>query len=531
MKSAQKPLSDNPVELKGIIIERDETILNCNETILSQQQRIDHLEEFIRLQKHRQFAARSEKASGQGELFDEAEDLIEVEKTEPEIQTDTSSTQLTKTSTVKSGRKPLPADLPRVRIEYDLPESERHCPCGCQRTLIGEETSEQLDIIPATVRVLVHVRKKYACKACEEGINLAPLPPQPIPKSMASPGLLAYIATAKYQDGLPLYRLETIFKRMHIDLGRNTLARWVIKSSDLLQPLYNLLEERLLSSPYIHGDETVVQVLKEPDKTPQSRSYMWVRASGLPDQKVILFDYAPGRGGDIAKQLFCDYKGHLQTDDYAGYNGACAGENITQLGCWAHARRKFVDAQKATALKGKKVKAGKAGKASVAINLIGKLYNIERQIKDQTVEARYAIRQRDSVPILNQLRHWLDKTLHHVLPKGLLGKALNYLHRNWSKLTLYTEQGYLNIDNNPAENAIRPFVIGRKNWLFSDTPKGAKASAMLYSIIETAKANGLEPFVYLTQVFTALPSVQSVEEIEALLPWSIDSGSGGHSAS
>jgi len=222
MKSAQKPLSDNPVELKEIIIERDETIINCNETILSQQQRIDHLEEFIRLQKHRQFAARSEKASGQGELFDEAEDLIDVEETEPEIQTDASSAQLTKASTVKSGRKPLPADLPRVRIEYDLPESERHCPCGCQRTLIGEETSEQLDIVPAKVRVLVHVRKKYVCKACEEGVQLAPLPPQPIPKSMASPGLLAYIATAKYQDGLPLYRLETIFKRMHIDLGRNT---------------------------------------------------------------------------------------------------------------------------------------------------------------------------------------------------------------------------------------------------------------------------------------------------------------------
>jgi len=270
----------------------------------------------------------------------------------------------------------------------------------------------------------------------------------------------------------------------------------------------------------------VVQVIKEPDKTPQSRSYMWVRTSGLADQKVILFDYAPGRGGDIAKQLFGDYKGYLQTDDYAGYNAVCAGEHITQLGCWAHARRKFIDAQKATALKGKKVK---AGKASVAINLIGKLYNIERQIKDQTVEARYAIRQRDSVPILNKLRHWLDKTLQHVLPKGLLGKALNYLHRNWSKLTLYTEQGYLNIDNNTAENAIRPFVIGRKNWLFSDTPKGAKASAMLYSIIETAKSNGREPFAYLTQVFTALPSVQSLEEIEALLPWAIDSGSVGHS--
>ena len=197
----------------------------------------------------------------------------------------------------------------------------------------------------------------------------------------------------------------------------------------------------------------------------------------------------------------------------------CGEENITQLGCWAHARRKFVEAQKAAHPKGKKVK---AGKASVAINLIGKLYGIERQIKDQSAQARYAVRQRDSIPILNTLRHWLDKTLHHALPKGLLGKALGYLHKNWAKLSVYTEQGYLNIDNNPAENAIRPFVIGRKNWLFSDTPNGAKASAMLYSIIETAKANGLEPFAYLTKVFTTLPAVQNPEEIEALLPWAVD---------
>jgi len=516
MNTGLTTLSNDPSKLQEIIGKRDKTIYH-------QEQRINQLEELIRLQKHRQFGASSEKSSDQGELFDEAEDLIYTDENEEE-QSDESDIQAeltaAQTPTKKSGRKPLPAELPRLRIEHDLPESERTCTCGCQLIQIGEECSEQLDIIPAKIQVLVHVRKKYVCKQCEETIKLSPLPLQPIPKSMASPGLLAYIATAKYQDGLPLYRQETIFKRMDIELGRNTQARWMIKSGEVLQPLWNLLEDQLLSGPYIHGDETPVQVLKEPDKTAQSRSYMWVRVSGLPDKKVILFDYAPGRGGDIAKQLFADYKGYLQTDDYAGYNAVCADNEISQLGCWAHARRKFIEAQKA--IKTPKGQKAKNGKADVVLNLIGKLYGIERTIKDKTVEERHQIRQRKSLPVLEKLRSWLDKTLEHVLPKGLLGKAVGYLNKNWSKLNLYTQAGYLNIDNNPAENAIRPFVIGRKNWLFSDTPKGAKASAMLYSIIETAKANNIEPFKYLSHVFKMLPAAKNLEDIEALLPWNVD---------
>lgn len=510
MNTGAKTLSDDPLKLKEIIHH--------------QQHRINQLEEFIRLQKHRQFGASSEKSPDQGELFDEAEELIQADEDEEdqsdcdeEIHAESITTQ---SQPKKSGRKPLPAELPRLRIEHDLPESDKTCECGCQLTLIGEESSEQLDIIPAKIQVLVHVRKKYGCKQCEETIKLSLLPPQPIPKSMASPGLLAYIATAKYQDGLPLYRQEAIFKRMGIELGRNSQARWMIKSGEGLQPLWNLLQDQLLSGPYIHGDETPVQVLKEPDKTAQSRSYMWVRVSGLADKKVILFDYAPGRGGNIAQQLFAGYKGHLQTDDYAGYNAVCAENGISQLGCWAHARRKFIEAQKA--LKTPKGQKAKNGKADVALNLIGTLYGIERTIKDKSVEERYQARQRESLPVLKKLRSWLDKTLQHALPKGLLGKALGYLDKNWNKLNLYTQAGYLNIDNNPAENAIRPFVIGRKNWLFSDTPKGAKASAMLYSIIETAKANSLEPFNYLSHVFKMLPAAKNLEEIEALLPWNVE---------
>ena len=510
---------DEASSLQEIIVSLQLKLDQQAQEISTHQQRIAILEEYLRLQRHRQFGSRSEKAPGQAELFDEAELLTE-EDALPAEEEAVSEKSPSKSAQKPRGRKPLPAELPRIRIEHDLTEAEKVCPCGCQRTQIGEEISEQLDIIPAKVQVLVHVRKKYACKHCEEGIQLAPLPPQPIPKSNASAGLLAHIVIAKYQDALPLYRQEQILKRSGIELGRNTLAGWIIKCGGLVQPLINLLNDHCLSGDIIQGDETPVQVLKEPDKSPQSRSYMWVRRGGLPDQKVVLYDYASSRSGRVAEQLFDGFRGYLQTDDYAGYHALGRAASITPLGCWAHARRKFVEAQKVATPKDKKPK---AGKADMALSYMGKLYGIERKIKDEPPEVRYQIRQQESRPLLEQLRIWLDKTLHGVLPKGVLGKALGYLDKNWNKLTVYIEDGRLSIDNNAAENAIRPFVIGRKNGLFSDTSKGAKASAALYSLIETAKANGLEPYAYLRHIFKELPAAQSLEDVEALLPWNFDS--------
>ncbi len=498
--------------------DQEQRIGSQGKRIDTQEQRIAVLEEYIRLQRHRQFGASSEKAPGQAELFDEAELLGE----EDEAPADAGPAEHAAPSTAgrkPRGRRPLPPQLPRIRIEHDLPDAQKTCACGCQRTLIGEETSEQLDIIPAKVQVLVHVRKKYACKACEAGVQLASLPPQPIPKSNASAGLLAHVAVAKYQDALPLYRQEQVLKRAGVELGRNTLAGWMLKCGELIQPLLNLLDEQLLSNPIIHCDETTVQVLKEQGKSPQSKSYMWVRVSGLPTKKIILYDYASSRSGKIAVDLMADYQGYLQTDDYAGYHALGNAPDITHLGCWAHARRKFIEAQKAAAPKGRKAK---AGKADMALSYIGKLYGIERQLKDALPETRLRVRQGESRAVLEQLRAWLDKALHQVLPKGALGKALGYLDRNWDKLTVYVEDGRLSIDNNTAENAIRPFVIGRKNWLFSDTERGARASAALYSLIETAKANGLEPYAYLQRVFERLPATQNVEQVEALLPWNLE---------
>lgn len=483
--------------------------------VLAHRDRIQLLEEQIILFNHREFGKSSEKCSQQAELFDEAENEVSDEAPLTAELFDADSIKTTASKT-KPGRKPLPPSLPRVRIEHDLADQDKICECGCQKTCIGEETSEQLDIIPAIIQVLVHARKKYACKSCESGVDTAPLPAQPISKSNASPGLLAHIVVAKYQDALPLYRMETIFKRLDIHLPRNTQANWMIKGAGLCQPLFNLLNDRLLSSGYIHMDETTVQVLKEPEKSAESKSYMWVRRTGDIAHPIVLFDYHPRRSGNVVTLLLGDYQGYLQTDDYASYLKVGASAGVTHLGCMAHARRKFTDAQKVTPSK-----KGKVSKADVAVEMIKVLYRIEAEIKEKTAAERYLVRQQKSLPQLNKIRLWLDKALESTLPKGKAGIAIAYLHRNWKKLIAYTEDGRLNIDNNPVENAIRPFAVGRKNWMFSDSQNGAKASAMYYSIIETAKANGLEPYTYLRALFTQLPSCKTVEDYELLLPWNI----------
>lgn len=309
-----------------------------------------------------------------------------------------------------------------------------------------------------------------------------------------------------------LHRFEKVLGRHGVDIPRKTLARWVIQCGEHLQPLLNLMRDRLLESRVIHCDETGVQVLKEPDREPTSQSWMWVQAGGPPDQPVILFDYSTSRAQEVPSRLLEGYRGYLMTDDYAGYNALGAQSGVERLGCWAHARRKFVEAQKVQPK-------GKTGRADIALNLINKLYGIERDLKEVGDEHRYESRQQSSLPVLAQLQTWLEKTQPQVTAQNALGKAISYLASNWIKLVRYTEAGYLPIDNNAAERAIRPFVIGRKNWLFSDTPKGATASAQLYSLVETAKANGQEPYAWLRHALEHLPQALIVEDFEALLPW------------
>ena len=284
----------------------------------------------------------------------------------------------------------------------------------------------------------------------------------------------------------------------------------MMKAGELVQPMINLIHERMLSEPLLHMDESRLQVLKEAGRKAQAQSYMWVlRSTGQP---AVLYSYAPTRGGAIPTQLLDGFSGALMVDGYEGYNAVCEGSGLTRLGCWAHARRGFIDVQKTYG-------PGKTGKADEVLAHIQALYRIEQDAKDKPPEERLVLRQQRAGPVLRRLRQWIDQHKDRIAPKSLLGKAVSYLDHQWPRLVRYVEDGNYPIDNNPAENAIRPFVIGRKNWLFSATPRGADASANLYSLIETAKANGLEPQVYLTRVFTDLPNATNLDEIEALLPW------------
>ena len=470
------------------------------------------LQEQLNLALAKRYAASSEKISpDQVCLFDEAEaDVPSIEDADDNV------ILVPAHKRKKHGRKPLPNNLPRIDVVHELPEDERHCPHDGQLlTEIDEVISEQLDIIPAKIQVIRHIRKKYAC-TCGQCIKTAPLPAQPIPKSMASPGLLAHIAVSKYQDALPLYRQETILQRIGVELPRATLANWMIQAGTLIQPVINLLRDRLLDYDILQMDETTVQVLNEAGKSAQSKSYLWLQRGGPPDQPVVLYDYDPGRGAGVPKRLLTGFTGHLQTDGYDGYNAVIAANGLVHVGCMAHARRKFSEAVKA---QGKHKKKGKAHRGLI---LIQKLYRVEKQARRLAPEERYARRQQQAHPVLDELRSWLDDSLPLVPPSSATGKALNYLNREWGKLIRYLDDGRIEIDNNGAENAIRPFVVGRKNWLFSASVKGVKASANLYSLIETAKANGLEPYAYLRYLFTALPKAGTVDVIEALLPGNVD---------
>ncbi|MGB5305643.1 MAG: IS66 family transposase [Gammaproteobacteria bacterium] len=519
MPIALNKLPDDIDALKSLVADQTtklDDVTARNEQLTTENQHYKNqvltLQEQLNLALAKRYAASSEKISpDQVCLFDEAEaDVSAIEDADDDAILVPAHTRK------KRGRKPLPDNLPRVDIIHELPASERHCDHDGQLLVeIDEVISEQLDIIPAKIQVIRHIRKKYAC-SCGQCIKTAPLPAQPIPRSMASPGLLAHITVSKYQDALPLYRQETILQRMGVELPRATLANWMIQAGALIQPVINLLRDRLLDYDILQMDETTVQVLNEQGKTAQSKSYLWLQRGGPPDKPVVLYDYDPGRGAGVPTRLLTGFTGHLQTDGYDGYNAVVAANGLVHVGCMAHARRKFSEAVKAQGKKKRK------GKAHQGLALIQKLYRVEKQARKLKPEERHSHRQRHARPILDELRTWLDEALPQVPPTSATGKALNYLHREWDKLIRYLDDGRLEIDNNGAENAIRPFVVGRKNWLFSASVKGVKASANLYSLIETAKANKLEPYAYLRYLFTALPQADTVEAIEALLPGNID---------
>ena len=384
---------------------------------------------------------------------------------------------------------------------------------------IGKEVVRTLEIIPAQTIVREDIYYIYACQTCnkediETPVVKAPREKNIIPGSFATPEAIAHIMTQKFVMGSPLYRQEQELNRSGIHLSRQTMSNWILKAAeDYLVPVYDQLRKELLTRDVLHADETTLQVLHEPGKKPQSDSYMWLyRTGGNTDNPIVLYEYQPSRGAKHPKEFLNSYKGYLHTDGYAGYHDL--GEEITVVGCWAHARRKFDEAVKSLP-KGK----SKGSSASQGLTYCNLLFGIEQEIADKTAEERYEERLKQAKPVLDAMFAWANSRT--AAPKSALGKALHYLKEQWPYLTNYLKDGRLEISNNRAERSIKPFVIDRKNFLFANTPKGATGSAVMFSMIQTAIENGLDPYHYLTWLLKAAKDADLSQEntIQALLPW------------
>ena len=505
---------------------KDEMISSLQNDVIKKDKRISEqstaimrLQEQLKLALDRQFGKKSEKRpvdDPQAMLFDEADLPVDQKEIDEEEETITIPSHERKS---KKGRKPLPENLPRIRKEYDLSAEEKVCDCGCEMRCIGETTSEQLDYIPARIQVIVHARKKYACKACESCMKEAAMPALPIPKSIATANLLSQVCISKFEDYLPLYRQERIFQRVGVDIPRATLANWVIKCADLLKPLYRLLHDRIVEGDVASADETRDQVLNEPNREAHKKSYMWCFSGGPPKEIAYLYKYSIERSSDIPFIFLEDFEGYLHADGYAGYDAlvkkalAQNNKNISLVGCWYHVRRKFIEAEKVSE---------KEGLATEAIRMIRKLAKIEDKIKHLKPEGIKNARRKQAKPVILKFKAWLDKNIIHVPPQSILGKAMGYALNQWAKLLRYLEDGRLHISNNHTERAIKPFVIGRKNWIFCSSVKGAEAAAIIYSLIETCKAHKINASDYLAYAFENLPTADTLEKLELLLPFNVD---------
>lgn len=477
-------------------------------------------EEQFRLSQKRQFGASSEKTHPDQlelSLFNEAEIEAASKLEEP------ASEEITyRRRKRRGGRETMLEDLPTETVEYRLSEEEQVCSC-CNGALheMSTEVRQEIKIIPAEVKVIKHVRFVYACRHCERKeintpIVTAPMPAPVYPGSLASPSSMAYVMSQKYAEGLPLYRQEKQFERLGFTLSRQTMANWMLYGADKwLSLVYDRMKEHLLNQDILHADETSLQVLREPGRKATSTSYMWLYRTGRESHPIVLYDYQQTRGKEHPRRFLSGFKGYLHVDGYAGYHGL---SHVTLVGCWAHARRKFDEALKA--LPASKQSAPVAAKEG--LNFCNQLFSIERDLKDYTPKERFDIRLERSQPVLEAFSVWLKTQKPKVLPKSALGKAIQYCLNQWDKLVGFLEDGRLEIDNNRGERSIKPFVIGRKNWLFANTKRGAQASATIYSIVETAKENNLNPFTYLTYLFEKLPNIdtQDQDALEQIMPWS-----------
>lgn len=486
-----------------------DTLLAQNAELTNQ---VTWLMEQMRLARHKQYGSSSEKSRyDQEELFNEPEVTADARVPEPELM----EIQRHYRQKAKENKERLPADLPVETVEHFLPEEEQSCPeCSSPLHIMGKDIRRELKLIPAKAVIVEHVSYVYACRDCEKNACGVPIVKAPVDRpvikgSFASPEAVAHIMTQKFANGMPLYRQEQDLQRSGILLSRQTMSNWLIACSESwLEPVYNAMREILREHSVLHVDESVLQVLHEPGKTAQSNSYMWLyRTGGDATMPIVLYDYQPDRKAKRPLEFLQGFSGYIHTDGYAGYHSL--PDNITVVGCWAHARRKFDEALKAVPEKDRE-----SSGAQRAKRYCDKLFDIERQLAKCTAAERVEKRQELAKPVLDEFLLYLQSA--KAAPKSGFGRAVHYTVEQWKYLERYLLDGRLEISNNRAERSIKPFVIGRKNFLFANTPRGAKASAIIYSIVETAKENGVNPYSYLTYIFKNAPNWDIHNDSEAL---------------
>jgi transposase len=510
-------------ELQQLLLEQQSIIKQHEKTIASKETLLNVLEEKLRLLNLKHFAKSSEKNPGQAELqfLNEAE-LLNTQELIDELNSDKEEVDVPAHKRKPAKKRQLPNDLPRCDVFHDLSDEQKLCVCGQTMFSIGEEILEQLAITPQQFYVIVHHKLKYAC-TCKSCMRTATMPVQPIPGSQASPQIISHVMTSKFHDGLPLYRQEKMAQREGLDLDRSKLARWTIEGGKVFQPIWNYLQDSFYSYDIALADETGIQVLKEHGRKPESKSYLWIRRGGPPDKPVVLVDYSPSRADDVATGLLEHFKGYLVVDGYSGYNAVVNKNKLLPVYCNDHARRKFVDVIKSLTkdLSEEAKDSAKEWIASRAVELYKSLYRIESKIKEKSLEEKYAERQRLAVPLWDTFLMWAKRMQVEGVAHEGTRKALGYLINHSEGLRRYCDDGRLPISNIHAEHVAKAIAVPRKNFLFADTPAGAEASAMIYSLLETAKINGQHPQRYLSVLLTQIPNAQTADDLEALLPWNI----------
>ena len=515
-KNSSLNLKISSLESENFLIKQENS--SIKQENLELKAKNNYYEEQFRLMQQRKFSSKSEKSDkNQLSLFDdmlnEAECQSEAVAKEPEIE------QLTYTRKKKTKETTI-KNLPIEEVHHEIPKEERICnECGHSLHDMGNTTRDEIEIIPAKVIVKRHITHKYSCRNCENaGIDVniikADAPKPLIKGSMATSSALSHIMTQKYMNAVPLYRQEKYMISLGVNLSRQTMSNWIIKSSEYLEHIYKRLHVHLLAQDIIHADETPVQVLKEENRKAKQKSYMWLYKSGEYDNQIVLYDYQPSRSYENPRRYLSGFKGYLNTDGYAAYAKL---KGITLVGCLAHVRRKFNDSMNVLPKEHHK-----ESMAWIGFHYCNRLYNIEKAIKDLPLEEQNGKRNEFSKAIFDEFQKWIKEQTQTSLPKSAYGKAIIYANNQLPKVKNYLMDPRLNIDNNSAERSIKPFVIGRKNWLFSNTPKGAKSSAMIYSIVETAKENNLRVHEYLNYLLTQLKDMESYpeEELDKLMPWS-----------